>query len=459
MTINQLSKDEFGEQLSKIVFPSHPIRSIEYLKGRDNELEIIARALYQQGRHIFIFGDRGVGKSSLGATAAYQYQSSEAEPIFVSGSVDETFKTIIANIANQALGRSRIENRKHHESIGFTWRGLNLGIGVEISSIELASVIQSVGDATELLKQIAAIHSIKPIVVVDEFDALTDFKERGKFASLLKQLGDQSVNIKFIFTGIGKTLDELLGAHNSTYRQLETVELSRLSWEARREIVIKAADTFGLGIDDNVNWRIATVSDGFPYYVQLITEKMLWEAFSDSEIISELGFDQYYLGLKKSIQSINAELKRPYEKAVVHRELKYEPVVWATADGEDLFRNLPSMYESYKIIFNKINDPEQKLLTKEKFSQHIRQLKSNNYGEILESIGNRPGWYIYKEKMLRGYVRMQAEANDIQLLGEKEAPRQKMHIPANVRTGSYGSRIPKGVQFANERRNEDIDDN
>lgn len=459
MTINQLSKDEFGEQLSKIVFPSHPIRSIEYLKGRDNELEIIERALYQQGRHIFIYGDRGVGKSSLGATAAYQYQSSEAEPIFVSGSVDDTFKTIIANIANQALGRSRLENRKHHENIGFTWRGLNLGIGVEISSIELASVIQSVGDATELLKQIAVIHSIKPIVVVDEFDALTNFNERGKFASLLKQLGDQSVNIKFIFTGIGKTLDELLGAHNSTYRQLETVELSRLSWEGRREIVIKAADTFGLGIDDNVNWRIATVSDGFPYYVQLITEKMLWEAFSDSEIISELGFDQYYLGLKKSIQSINAELKRPYEKAVVHRELKYEPVVWATADGEDLFRNLPSMYESYKIIFNKINDPEQKLLTKEKFSHHIRQLKSKNYGEILESIENRPGWYIYKEKMLRGYIRMQAEANDIQLLGEKEAPRQKMHIPGNVRTGSYGSHIPKGVQFANERRNEDIDDN
>lgn len=39
MIINQLHKDEFGEQLSKIVFPSQPINSIEYLKGRDVELE------------------------------------------------------------------------------------------------------------------------------------------------------------------------------------------------------------------------------------------------------------------------------------------------------------------------------------------------------------------------------------------------------------------------------------
>lgn len=378
MAIDQLNKDEFGEQLGEIVFPSCPIRSIEYLKGRDNELETIERALYQQGRHIFIYGDRGVGKSSLGATAAYQYQSSDAEPIFVSGSVDDTFKSVIVNIANQALGKSRFESRKHREDYGFTWRGLKLGIGVEISPIELFSAIQTVGDATELLKQITAIHSIKPIIVIDEFDALTNSKEKDKFASLLKQLGDQSVNIKFIFTGIGKTLDELLGAHSSTYRQLETVELSRLSWEGRREIVIKAADAFGLCIDDNVNWRIATVSDGFPYYVQLITEKMLWEAFSDSEKINELGFTHYYRGLKKSIQSINAELKRPYEKAVIHRELKYEPIVWATADGEDLYRNIESMYDSYKAIIKQIDNQEQILLARDKFSQHIRQLKSRS---------------------------------------------------------------------------------
>ena len=110
MAINGINKDEFGSMLNTVVFPTRPIRSVEHLKGRNSELEAIEKALYQDGRHIFIYGDRGVGKSSLGATAAYLYQSADAEPVFVSGSIDDTFKTIIANIANQALSRSRLES-------------------------------------------------------------------------------------------------------------------------------------------------------------------------------------------------------------------------------------------------------------------------------------------------------------------------------------------------------------
>ena len=445
MSIGGVSKDAFGLALNEVVFPSRPVRSVQHLMGRDNELETIQRALYQAGRHIFIFGDRGVGKSSLGATAAYQYQSADAAPIFVSGSVNDTFNTIIANIANQALGRSRVETTKHHKNVGLEWRGLKWGSGIEISAIEIASKLQSVGDATELLKQVAVCHSEKPIVVVDEFDAIKSVEERNIFASLLKQLGDQSVNLKFIFTGIGNTLDDLLGAHPSAFRQLETIELSRLSWEGRIDIVLSAADAFGLSVDVNVNWRIAIVSDGFPYYVQLITEKMLWEAFTDPLDVAHLGAQHYQLGLRKAIQSIDAELKRPYEHAVIHREQEYETVVWSTADGENLFRNLKEMYESYKVVFRKSGLQGQPL-EQAKFGEHIRKLKSKSFGEILLSVEKRPSWYIYKEKMLRGYVRMQAEANGIELSGEREAPRQKMHIPANAKTGYYGSTIPRGVR-------------
>jgi len=185
--------------------------------------------------------------------------------------VDATFKTIIANVANIALGRSRTENIKRQETFGAEWRGLKFGSGVEISTLDISTQIQSVGDAVELLKQVALRHSEKPIVVLDEFDAIKDLAERTKFAELLKQLGDQSINLKFIFTGIGNSIDELVGAHPSAFRQLETVELPRLGWNARRAIVKRAVHAFGLSIDDDVNWRIAIVSDGFPYYVHLIT--------------------------------------------------------------------------------------------------------------------------------------------------------------------------------------------
>lgn len=283
-------------------------------------------------------------------------------------------------------------------------------------------------------------------MVLDEFDSIADEKERNKFASLLKQLGDQSVNMKFIFTGIGNSLNDLLGAHQSAFRQLETVELLKLPWEARRKVVLTAIDAFGLSIDDNVNWRIAIISDGYPYYVHLIVEKMLWEAYSEEMEIQELGVELYQLGLRRAIQSINAELKKPYENAVLHRDPQYETIVWSTADGEDLYRSVKDMYESYKVVSRKA-DAVENMLLQSKFTEQIRKLKNKNYGEILEAVSNRQGWYTYKEKMLRGYVRMQAEANGVELSGEREAPRQRMHTPGNARTGNYGSRIPRGVKF------------
>jgi hypothetical protein len=66
-------------------------------------------------------------------------------------------------------------------------------------------------------------------------------------------------------------------------------------------------------------------------------------------------------------------------------------------------------------------------------------------GLILEPVAGRSGWYTYREKMLRGYVRMQAEAAGVELSGEPPAPKQIMHV-ANSRTGYRGSSSPPGVR-------------
>jgi hypothetical protein len=444
VAIKGYSRDDFGVHLNEVVSPSHPIRSIELLKGRINELETIDRALYAAGRHIFIFGDRGVGKSSLAATAAYQYQSSDADPLFVSGAPDDTFVSIIANIAYQAIGQSRTHAVKTTRQHGFEFKGLKLGRSEEISTVDLAAHIRTVGDAAELIKQVAAFHSEKPIIVMDEFDTIVSPDERNKFAALLKQMGDQSVNLKFIFTGIGRTLDELLGAHQSAHRQLDTVEVQRLPWEARRDIVQSAAAEFDITVDNDVNWRMAAISDGFPYYLHLITEKMLWEAFAERDFVANIGWEQFHRGLKAAIASINAELRKPYEMAVNLRTPEYEDLVWSTADDEDLIRSANSMYESYTVLLRKRK--ERPHLDRKKYGELLRRLKATSYGEVLLPIEKRPGLYTYRNRMLRGYVRMQAAADGIELSGEREAPRQVMHIGSS-RTGTFGSRVPAGVKL------------
>lgn len=447
MAIEDYAEDEFGKRLGEILSASRPIHSIEYLKGRDKELDTIKKSLYAPGRQIFIYGDRGVGKSSLGQTAAYLYQDSGAAPIFVSGSPDDSFNTVIANIINQAIRQPRTEIIKKTKSTSVEIGGIRFGEGIETSGVDFAGSIHSIGDAVAFLEQIAEIRSGNTAIVIDEFDAIGNESERNKFAALLKQMGDRSINLKLIFTGIGKSLDDLLGTHQSSYRQIEAVELPRLGWEARREIAQSAANTFDLELDDNVNWRIAMVSDGFPYYIHLITEKILWAAFSAEEVVTRIGSELFSLGLCDAVSSTSAELKRPYEKAVVHHP-EMEDLVWATADHDDLVRSLEDIFQSYEVIHSKRADGGH-ALQRSKFSSQIRKLKNASYGSILIQANDRPGFYTYREKMLRGYVRMQAESSGIELTGERPAPKQVMHV-GNVRSGYCGPKIPVGVRISKQ---------
>ena len=83
MAIVGFNRDEFERALRATLSPTTPIRSPEFLRGRHKALEDIRRALVQPGRHIFIYGDRGVVKTSLAQTAAYEHQYASPSPVLL----------------------------------------------------------------------------------------------------------------------------------------------------------------------------------------------------------------------------------------------------------------------------------------------------------------------------------------------------------------------------------------
>ncbi len=74
-----MNKDEKLDLLGRYLSPENPIRLTDFLRGREQELE----ALEQELRHFraipFIFGNRGVGKTSLARTVAQQVTKSDRE--------------------------------------------------------------------------------------------------------------------------------------------------------------------------------------------------------------------------------------------------------------------------------------------------------------------------------------------------------------------------------------------
>lgn len=458
MAIKGWNRDQFVTTLQVNVSASEPVRSIEHLHGRSNEMQRIDEALQAKGRHIFIYGDRGVGKSSLAASAATQHQSTDSDFISVPCGSDTTFYGTIEWLAQKIIKEAR-GSRSLEASQTVDLKVYKATVTVKDGDQGLVKV-DSMQSAIDAIKLVAELHSKLPVVVVDEFDQIKSATDRQAFAGFLKGLGDSGVDkIKFIFTGVASSLDELLQAHASSYRQLHTEKLGRVDWSARMDIVRQAAEAFDLTVEDEVLHLIARMSNGFPYYVHLITEKLLWEAFRNPATVTNLDMDIFRPALAEAIRGIAPQLQAPYDKATLHRSPDYRDIVWATADSESDFRSVEAMFRSYLRIHRQFygDDPAEDVrpLDAKKFGLRMASLRTEKLGNVLVPYLDRKGLYSYRENILRGFVAMKAYEAGVELRGdvpdEPKVPTAMGRVTRQNTASIFGGGIPKGIRFRGER--------
>lgn len=414
MAIDMLSKDEFAQTLHVHLSPSKPIQSFEHLKGREIQLNSVEQALYSPGRHIFIYGDRGVGKTSLAQTAAFRHQSSDNEPILVSCERKSSFCRTMENIAAKLTGDPTIAKRIVTRKTGVSIRGVSHEVQEQLEK-GLTPSIRDVNTAINLLRYLLSQHSQKTVVVVDEFDLVRDSDDQAQFTDFIKQLGDQNIKAQFIFCGIGKSLDDLLSAHASCYRYLEAIELTRLDWSARWEIIDECAKSLGVKVNDDSRFRVAAISDGFPHYIHLVAEKLFWEVFNDPQRCRIATTEHYQAAVSSAVRSIQLQLKKAYDKATMKDTDDFQEVLWAVADHFELVRHKDAIYRSYQRI---MNVREKHPLDLKTFATRLTQLRSPTCGRILLSVNRN--WCSFSENIVRGYVRLRAEDAGVPLAVEHE---------------------------------------
>lgn len=103
MTIANFNEAQLEEVLASHFSPSQEIRDPDRLIGRERDLTQIRRALASPGRHVFIYGERGVGKTSLAITAGKVAATEDKNFIYVPCGQDTTFYEVIATIAKSTL--------------------------------------------------------------------------------------------------------------------------------------------------------------------------------------------------------------------------------------------------------------------------------------------------------------------------------------------------------------------
>jgi hypothetical protein len=415
MTIPGISDEKLKQVLKENLTPSDTIKTPERLFGRDKSLRTIDRALNSTGRQIFIYGDRGVGKTSLALTAAHLHASTESPPIHVMCSKTGTFSQVMLAIGNSQIPVSdRIEKPS-------TGGGLNLntpigGIGFtrQTKTTPTINAPTSLNDALDVVRYVAAKRRGQTIIVVDEMERIESSEEREKFSEFIKNIPELGNDVRFIFCGIAHDVNELLQSHPSAGRILETIPLERLHHSDLWRILTEVGAKLGVEIQQEALIRISQISDGFPHYVHLIGESMFWSMFDDAHEVKKSGSPHFKEGIKGALQRTEAALRAQYDKATqkYRNTEEYEEALWALADSTSDRRQIAEVYDSsYKWIIAKRQG--RKLLPRDRLNQRYLSLRKDTHGRIVAGYG--AGWFAFREAIMRGYVRLRAEDKGIDL--------------------------------------------
>jgi Ribonuclease G/E len=147
--------------------------------------------------------------------------------------------------------------------------------------------------------------------------------------------------------------------------------------------------------------------------MHLMGEQIFWQLFDDPNPITKMSMAHYAAGLKASIEEAQTSLRNAYDLAVrKHKNSRdYEEALWAVADGALLQRSTSDIFDKSYLRIK--DEQDEKPLPKEQFYQRLNALKRPAHGGIV--LGNRQGWYGFKENIVRGYVRLRAEREGVRI--------------------------------------------
>ena len=235
-----LKWQELDSQLSLFFTPGTAINRRAFFQGRIAALRTLIDAVNQRGQHVAIYGERGVGKTSLANVLVAALEPFTGRQIFsyrANCHRGSTYASIWTEFL-QALGIV--------ESNGYQWGFGAIDVGFE-------RVIQELGQRDQKL-----------ILIADEFDRIEDPDVPGQFADTIKALSDYDIDTTLVVVGVADEVDELITEHESIDRCLVQVLVPRMPIDELGRIVEYGIDSAGMSIGRDAVAHISTLTLGLP---------------------------------------------------------------------------------------------------------------------------------------------------------------------------------------------------
>lgn len=393
LDLDRFAEDERRIMKSKVreVFTPHkPITTERFFRGRMEELKQLLSTLNTPGEHALLYGDRGVGKSSLAnITAKHLVNLTNRKLIKKRCDSSDTFFSIIEIVLEEAGYSSRTISVTKQQ--GFTLSAFNGSIssgnsslvdGVKSQAISPSWVAQIIGDLNVLL-------------LIDEFDAIKSVDDKYKIAELIKQLSDSDSKLKILIVGIAESSSELTEGHPSVQRCLKEVKLNRMSYEDLRQIIKYGADALGLNFNREVVMRIIRLSSGYAYFTHLLALKAAENAIIDER--DNIAFDNLNFAIKEAINDCESSLQKLYELSIKNSVDRYQKVLYAIALCNEEFIRKKDVVTKYRLKFNEE-------ISMSALNSCFSRIASEDNSRILKRIYK--GIYRFSDPRMSSYIRI-----------------------------------------------------
>jgi uncharacterized protein len=411
--------ERFQRALNDVIYSSRAISDVAHLKGRAVELEALTKALLTPGKQPFIYGLRGAGKTSLALTGSRNFSNSSVVQITCAPQMK--FGDVVRNLAARAFDYNPLEVESKSETK--VNGGLSLGpIKAGGAALETKSFrgIPTPQDPNEALSILMRAYDVKGgerfCFLVDEFDQLTDEDSHLQLGLLAKLIADSSSPIKIIFCGVADDVQQIFKAHPSTLRIFDPIEVNRLKLQACFDIIEDVENRLGVSIERETQFRIAQISDGFPYFIHLIVEKTLWRWFGEGiGRQARTSPIHYEGGLIDASSAAAPELREPYEQAASKYALDGELILWALATGNSMEKQIKVVAREFVELFDEYSSRSKPAvcLNKSQISARLALFMTEPYGKMV--VRPRRSYYAFGEKRMRGYARLRAELQGMTL--------------------------------------------
>lgn len=408
-----LSADErrdLGFRLGLVFRPSIPIDKTDLFFGRQSQLRDIVDAINQNGQHVILYGERGVGKTSLANMIVYFARAGQPVSVpHVNCGPTDSFSDIWRLVFSEAISLSKRQKPEFSKAL----------------AREIQRFVEGDRPATaDAVRQLVLRVSEEAafVAVLDEFDEIEDAAVRQEMASTIKLFSDRNVPATIVLVGVADNVTGLLSDHRSIERCLVQVKMPRMSRDEIEQIVTKNLKVVGIEVEQAALHEISRISRGLPHYAHLLGLHSARIAVDEG--LQILNQEHVTKALKTAIDKAQLSIQEEYHTATAssRRDAQYKQVLTACAMADtDEFGYFPpaSVREPLTRIWKKD-------ATVEGFAKHLHEFCKPKRGPILKKSDspNRPR-FRFTNTLMQPFVIMKAIASGLLSDEDLKATRDK----------------------------------